>query len=88
MKYRRLHESVLGEYDYHGLPPKPGPESLAKLNCTFGELMTSNGLKALLDLCCAVHPALQRILYPLSTVKEWCLCCGWTSATTRHPFLI
>lgn len=52
IKYRKLHESLLGKYDYHGLPPKPGTESLAKLNCTFEELMTKNGLKALLDLTC------------------------------------
>eukprot|EP00462_Mataza_sp_D1_P021030 CAMPEP_0175127690 /NCGR_PEP_ID=MMETSP0087-20121206/4521_1 /TAXON_ID=136419 /ORGANISM="Unknown Unknown, Strain D1" /LENGTH=510 /DNA_ID=CAMNT_0016409685 /DNA_START=139 /DNA_END=1669 /DNA_ORIENTATION=+ len=52
MQYRQLHESLMGKYDYHGIPPKPTPERLAKMNKTFGELLRENGMEALLDLCC------------------------------------
>jgi hypothetical protein len=51
-KYRDLHKSLLGTYDYHGLPPQPGPGSLARLDVTFRELLVANKLEALLDLCC------------------------------------
>lgn len=51
-KYRALHESLLGIYDYHGLPPRPSPETMRRLNITFRDLLLMHGLKPLLDLCC------------------------------------
>jgi len=52
-RYRELHESILGLYDYHGLPPEPKDEAAMKLlDMTFRELMLQHSLKDLLDLCC------------------------------------
>mmetsp|Transcript_24310 Transcript_24310/g.61956 ORF Transcript_24310/g.61956 Transcript_24310/m.61956 type:complete len:537 (+) Transcript_24310:99-1709(+) len=48
--YTRLHESILGKYDYHGLPPKPGPKAMRMLNKTYSELMVEHGLKSILDM--------------------------------------
>ena len=50
IKYTNLHRSLLGAYDYHGLPPKPTPDNLEKMNKTYRELMEENGLEGILDL--------------------------------------
>lgn len=50
LTYRRVHESLLGRYEYHGLPPKPGPKSLKMLNMTFSQLMLQHNLKPILDM--------------------------------------
>merc|ERR1711939_514380 len=52
MDYKKLHETILGKYNDHSLPPKPTPAALKKLNKTFRELMEEHGLGALLDLFC------------------------------------
>lgn len=45
-KYLRLHEELLGEYEY-GLPPKPSPETMLDLSCTFDQWLKRNGLELL-----------------------------------------
>ena len=50
-KYTRLHESILGKYSHHGLPPKPNTKQLEMLNLTFVELLTKHNLPTILDIC-------------------------------------